>query len=1119
MQFEEGKIYDFTKKEFEVSRESGRLVFLVEETATGVTHKIKPFNFQNTSLPETLQCVYNGGKLEQTRASIYPLIYTIGEEYQFRVLKQMNNSMVLTLVDDANGITFGKVDLGPRRFERFQTIYCEVTGFNGEDLKLKYNPRNEKKADFFDLNHLNSIPAAKLLTRAGIVRKILVNPIFSEAKARFDSRDSSWVISALGEIIRRIPRWIASDDSNRHRFHSRLRTLMRLRDMATGIVEESDFMAFLEPSKAGPLRSAIFGQINSIEDYIETLRLITAHQEENVIRRTLNSLRNSGWLYLPERKMRIIIAIFNIFPQLSHKYVGDIFEVVKKHHNEPHFTKIYLDSFLVMLREYIENESKSLNPVDTESLLELAEAIAIELLLAEGRELPEYARHRAVLYAIAAIISGQPNPPAAVKALETALLVADHHLEFGWSDLNSMRMMLSHLNTTPHAHAWGGPSPAPDMTVFEGETALLRATKGKMLLANAESGDKPSKKILMQVYPELSVGVRLAARLLEQASLSEVDLSRHHRMWREIEQTMLEKQNQGASRAGQLVSMPHIGDKVDIMIYGVESDSRYNFKFRTHGAPYEARGVLETFAFVPYPVSNVTESTFLSRSEDPLKNGRPMLIPVEITEVLPDGSIKVSGFNQVVQATTDEGHYMLQLEDETEEILITKVLGERCQGITINGVVVNMQRQRDDDTAYKVGDYVSVRVLNVNTAIANRVYINARIEGLIPVEEIGEESYNTTVETAFNNLLDIISEGRVIDASEDITDYDETEDVTGSVSLQQADAATVALLLDTLASSPSIPLGKQYTLLATARIIALMADEVYAARLYGLKMTLLRQLSSFALTGAIPPDEIAKLAEECQSMGDPDLIRRLNILRLVAALDAHDSISPAEFDLFRHDPLVGKLAKAVTAFNLLNGFNLYASRREIRSHIFHMLSLPVPASVSNEASIGISEDLHTEFKSSLVFPANNHMRGDLKKQQLEVAQVVCGMLNTQGGTLFIGVNDNGICTGLNRDFVYFNDGKEDYDGEKILDKFDLAFWTAIHDHIGVTAGRHSLDPDFISLSHETVAGQVIARVTVNPLPTKIALRNGIPYVRQGSSTRPVIGEKERQNFLAGETDR
>ena len=45
------------------------------------------------------------------------------------------------------------------------------------------------------------------------------------------------------------------------------------------------------------------------------------------------------------------------------------------------------------------------------------------------------------------------------------------------------------------------------------------------------------------------------------------------------------------------------------------------------------------------------------------------------------------------------------------------------------------------------------------------------------------------------------------------------------------------------------------------------------------------------------------------------------------------------------------------------------------------------------------------------------MRADVDVQTQNVLKEICGFINAEGGTLYIGVNDDGLASGLEQDFA------------------------------------------------------------------------------------------------------
>src|SRR5271157_6475169 len=140
------------------------------------------------------------------------------------------------------------------------------------------------------------------------------------------------------------------------------------------------------------------------------------------------------------------------------------------------------------------------------------------------------------------------------------------------------------------------------------------------------------------------------------------------------------------------------------------------------------------------------------------------------------------------------------------------------------------------------------------------------------------------------------------------------------------------------------------------------------------------------------------------------------------------------------------------------------------------------------ALIARGESVNLEFKSSF--------RWDMKESKLNralenvVLKTLAGYMNGNGGTLLIGVADDGSIVGLENDYKTLK--KQDRDG------FEQALMTAIATQLGGDA-CHSVQAVFHSVDHRDVC-----RVIASPAHRPVYLRAGETpklYVRTGVSTR------------------
>jgi hypothetical protein len=169
----------------------------------------------------------------------------------------------------------------------------------------------------------------------------------------------------------------------------------------------------------------------------------------------------------------------------------------------------------------------------------------------------------------------------------------------------------------------------------------------------------------------------------------------------------------------------------------------------------------------------------------------------------------------------------------------------------------------------------------------------------------------------------------------------------------------------------------------------------------------------------------------------------------------------------------------------LSGALLYSSMQQ-RSERIAQLSAALGGDL--RALIARGESVNLEFKSSFRWD----MRENKLNRALEtpVLKTLAGYMNSNGGTLLIGVADDGRAVGLEQDYTTLK--KPDRDG------FEQVLMTAIATKLGGDA-CHSVQMVFHSLE-----GKDVCRVIVAPAHRPVYVKDGDNprlYVRTGVSTR------------------
>lgn len=1095
MAFEVGKLYTFKESEFEKSRESGKLVFKVRDPASATPYIIKPFEFQTTDIPDKIVCVYKGNdRFEQDQNSVVPELYEVGKEYRFRVMRQDNNAAAhVSIRDDVRGLTFFPIDLGRVKFERFQRITCKVLSTDNGQLRLEYVKERESPAAKFSFEDIRKLKGARLLSWQYFFKRLMSNPVFDDARYRFDKGNPEWILVAMEAVTNNIPMWFQRGEG------FRIGLLGQIKDLSLSLIERSEYLNIFPMEERRRIQTRLSDVILGCEDYLHASSLIKQGAEVEFITETLASLRSTGWLYRPEKKMRLMMALFTLKNSYIHDYIWEIFKIIRDHHADLRFIGEFADGFILMLQIFIENESKFVNTSSHDALRELIEAIAILLLLTQNKEYARWNLYRGRMYTLAMLLIGKPVTPLAEKAFSAFTENLDIPLEYFWKDLDDVNR-LCHVNLSGFYTSIYGRSRQKSVSTFEGPNASLTVNGGRIIVAPVSTGANTKQVMELPLSEDTVFSVLLNGNLDNRVVPDDRNLSRHHVMWKEMELSLFNPVQEVAASVMPKVAkvkklMPVVDDEVTFRVVGREEADQFTFRCEIEDPAYEGSAVINSRDIVLYPVSPYQES-FWTDDGQMLFNGR-------VIGVLPDGRFRLS-----MEKEVDEEIRRMAEEDRNEDVqmeaVITKDLGESCLAVTDGGYPVIIYKNGE---VLRQGQKVVVTICEISTNKKNnKPYIAARFEE--HAEHNNPVDNYRMVRDNFHYLMTVVSGGRVwrqVTEKADTTAVEEDRGVGVMPDNYLSSEAVNGLsrLLDAMAFVSRDDITETYNLLASARLLALLTGDTYRAQFLELKQAMVEGLSRFVIDGRVDRGKVAELARRVDQFpgNDTDLTRRMDILRVLSTLDAPAMgemvVLPDETD----SSLTGSLKRMVASYNMLRGLKLNSLRQELKRSIYDLLNLRMPD--IDVSRVNASEDQFHEFKESLIYPAGNNMKPDEKKQGLEIAQIICGMLNSGGGTLYIGVANTGVPRGLAHDFIYINNGFEEYDLEDVKDKFSLRFCKVLREQFGLTVEGTQVYPSLVTLEFDDIDDHCFAVVTVKPFPGVVKMADGAVFVRQDTSTLPV----------------
>ncbi|QBN20269.1 ATP-binding protein [Flavobacterium nackdongense] len=154
------------------------------------------------------------------------------------------------------------------------------------------------------------------------------------------------------------------------------------------------------------------------------------------------------------------------------------------------------------------------------------------------------------------------------------------------------------------------------------------------------------------------------------------------------------------------------------------------------------------------------------------------------------------------------------------------------------------------------------------------------------------------------------------------------------------------------------------------------------------------------------------------------------------------------------------------------------------------------------------EGSYREFKTSFIYYAGTNTI-DIEKQSFIIIKTIAGFLNAKGGSLFLGVNDNGEIIGLENDYKYFGSSANH-------DKYEREIRSAI-----VNLFNKDVNSQIEFKFHKSINLEY-CEIIVPEYEKPIPLQNNF-YQRQGNETRIITGhdlvlffERKLQNSLVSE---
>jgi len=906
----------------------------------------------------------------------------------------------------------------------------------------------------------------------------------AEAKAH----NPLWVMTACRTALREMSEWFLHGNVSRHHriYYAMLRAL---RDILLYLLEGSGFLNAAPAEQRRAIQQQLTDMADALEPYGLALKLISRNGEDAFVEGLLDKLQKSGYLYHPARQFAVLILIFRLNPDKVGTYLNRIFDSIFGRDLDNWKREPFRSAFVEQFQIYVQ---QTRSDIDSMPIAESREqkarvetvitAIALQMLLSD--DYADFPQIESLFYRYVALLRPL-NVESLLSKAYVSLMGGDVSTRLTYNQLKEPMMMMTQATVMPSDDIFSHIN-IPHR--FSGGGVDIEISRKGMVIRPSRRNDITERAIpdglMSWLNPQIMVnGVHsLSGNKIRK-------INEHKLWWHSIDNALFEQQFRHDDEKERMTADK--GDRVYIVIDNIDGYDGETPVFRCHidDQEYnEGGGLMRCDSIVGYKLRQPPRRAFRT----------------------PNGDVR--GFFATVIDKDDDGMYWFSLTDRVDSYIDETFSYEEEYKAVITGINENdysaicdlgvgLFLEREHNREYTFGDIVSFRLSHKGCQGKLRGYITAMCDA----EEDGFDKND-----AFLTLMEAIGE---VDGDSNATNM--VRDIDEILNSEQVRELIEIIRFKAVCETDLI---KAYDYLNLAKILAKVLGDASMVNRLETHATLLTMHQFFAINSRIDTDSLDSIRAEAEADSFLNLIYRR--LKMVSWLGRHDKND----ELYRtaENPsgeLEGSIARMVLAYNMLSNDDTEGS--SIAGDIKHKIMEKL--NVNNETRHGKyygSESKYLEFKTSIVYPATapgEDMREAPQEQQFHILSRIAGLLNANGGRLYLGVNNDGFEVGLHDDFLYFERHKATVNGYQFkvsnLDSLTVFLEELVNQTFGPKVGRKIT----ISIDDEAEKGVVLFDIEQSLEPIFL---DGRLFVRQsGQATREYHGEavnefvREREDLL------
>ena len=966
--------------------------------------------------------------------------YKIGEVYDFRV--RLQSGTFCEVIDERNGMTafLHNTDRLKTKVFTNQTIRCTVTGIEEK------HPRIELFLTDADLSSEVLLTEEKLTslldgqhiqwnTREFV--RLLTN---DEKDKDFETMCFRWI---QGLLNKKTDLHVVCDDCR-------------------NILEMSDLLNMCGESEREYYESRLTVIIDQLDCYIKAGEYLDWMKEDEFIDQLFTKLRTSGFVYHPVTNFNILSSLFQIKPELMNARIAELISIIGEKDMNTWRKEPFRSALAKLLELYIRESENSLGntQVSIQTIKQNIHVIALQLLLLDksaNMGITDIQLNKARL----CHISSFENLSAPEKLIDAAY----YYLFHSSAKLPSYKM--DQLQLLPY-HLSGMPSKDIDtVSSYTQSQCRLSVTPDGISLQPAGAN-----KNLFPVFPkdmQLWKNIQVMLPYRSDYDFGEKDQRDFHQLqiaWHDIEAELFNKKIILSDQATRKARYD-IGDKVNISIIGQDAKRNYIYYCQVEDGS-GTEGYIHIKDIVPYTI-NPTLRHFIGT------DGNRMLFSATVTG-------EDNGYYKFSLREGLDGFYQ-NYYDEGEEVICS--VGGTANH---NGLAPAIS---DDGISISLINAEAFPFVRKGSVVLCRIIGPGRGGFPFRAEIIGKVSVTYDLFVSFKRLMKSYSSGTV---TEVITRQEEEQIQDSDRIMDESHVREVIHLVDRM-STLEDDYFRSYSYLGFARMLAMLIGWEEQTAYYKGRMDIIAMLHYFAVNSRLEESDIVHLEQTNIELYSnfpvlSDKFRQLQAVSFMGKPEHNREL----IDFADGDSLLRKLSQLVLAYNITKENGMKTVSTDIQNKIRQLLNLR-GAETGLKVYAGGEEDDETEYKSSLVYSAGSN-KPNPEKQMDEILKVIDSLLNTRGGTLYVGVSDTGHGVGLENDLE-----SRYYNGDK--DKLQRAIPDAMSLKWGNRIVANYIESIGFDQDNES---KVVLVVRIKPHPAGVPYE-GVYYVRVGSTKRKLTKEE------------